>query len=104
MKNKKTHIEKSFRIGMLILLLIVIAVLSIIFKAGKNIPLGELFIGLSLLIAGILGIIGFFQGIKGRKEHFSLKKLFAFVINTGVVVLLIGLLIANVLDIMKAFS
>jgi membrane protease YdiL (CAAX protease family) len=104
MRNEKTHIEKSFRIGMLILLLIVIAFLSIIFKAGKNILLGEFLIGLPLLISGILGIIGFIQGIKGRKEHFSLKKLLAFVINTGVVVMLIGLLIANVFDVMKAFS
>ncbi len=100
----KTHIEKSFRIGMVILLLITIAFLSILLKVGKNIPLGELLIGFPILIAGILGIIGFIQGIKGRKENSSLKKVLAILINSGVVILLIILLIANIIDVLEAFK
>ena len=101
---KKTHVEKSFRIGIIILILLSIAFLSAAFKVGKNLALGELLIGLPILVAGILGIVGFTYGMKGRKEDSSLKKIFALLINSGVVVLLIGLVIANVIDIIKSFN
>ena len=102
--TKKTQIEKSFRIAMIILLLIAIAFLAIIFKTGNNIPLGELLIGLPILTAGIMGFLGFFYWIKGRKENSSFKKTIALCINSCVVILLVVAVITNVIDIIKAFN
>ncbi len=102
--TKKTHIEKSYRIAIVIVMLIVIAFLSIIFKVGNSIRLGELLIGLPMLTAGIMGIVGFIQWTKGRKENSSLKKTFALLINSCVVILLIVLVITNVIDIINAFN
>ncbi len=102
--KKRTHIEKSFRIGIIILGLILMSLLSIVFKAGKNIALGELLIGLPILTAGILGIVGFTYGLKGRKESSSFKKIFALIINSGVVILLLGLVVTNIMDMINAFN
>ncbi|WP_066632780.1 hypothetical protein [Labilibacter marinus] len=103
MKNR-THIEKSFRIAIVILILVSITLLSILLKAGRSLALGELLIGLPILIAGILGIVGFVQGLKGRKENLSFKKILALIVNSGVVILLVGLIAANVIDILTAFN
>lgn len=102
--KKRTYIEKSFRIGTVILGLILISLLSIVFKTVKNIALGELFIGLPLLTAGVLGIIGFTYVLKGRNENSSLKKIFALIINSGVIILFVGLVVANVMDMIKAIN
>ena len=103
MKNR-THIEKSFRIGIVILILISIAFLSILLKAGQSPALGELLVGLPLFISGIPGIVGFIQGLKGRNENSSFKKFFALTINSGVVILLLGPVAANAVDIIKSFN
>lgn len=104
MKNTQTYIEKAFRKRILIVVFITIALLTIILGGSKNSDISTLMIGLPILIASILGIIGSIQAIKGLKEKKTAKMAFAILINFGVVLLFFGLLAANLVDVIKAFK
>ena len=104
MRNARTNIEKSFRKGILILCMITIALMTITFNKGNNSNVSGLLVGLPIFIAGILGIIGSIHAIKGLKEKKNLKFDFALLINFGVVLIFLGLLLANIMDTAKLFK
>lgn len=104
MRQPQTYTEKSFRKGILIVLFITIALLSIILGGSKSSNTSALLIGLPIFIAGILGIIGSTQAIKGLKEKKTAKMAFAILINFGIVLIFFGLLAANMVDIYRTFK
>ena len=94
----KLYILKSYRIGLVNLGLLMIAIISIVlFK--NNSDASAFLVGLPLLIAGILAIIGTVQVVKGRKEGRNFKFFFALVINLTSAALLLFLIVANLLDV-----
>ncbi|MCU4175491.1 hypothetical protein [Carboxylicivirga sp. N1Y90] len=104
MNKVKTNTEKSFIYAMIILLLFVITYIGVFLKVWNSIPQGEFIIGVPFLIAGYLGVVGSIYLIKGRKDKISVKKVISLTINIGVMVLFIGLIINNVIDIKNVFN
>lgn len=103
MRNSRSSIEKAFKNAMVILFVFTFALVITIFNRDTNSSIYGILVGLSIIIAGIIGIIGSIQVIKGLKEQKSIKMVFAILFNFGIVFLFIGLLTANAIDIIKLF-
>ncbi len=100
----KSNTEKSFRIAMVILLLFAFTYLNVFLKIWNKFHNGEILIALPFIATGILGTIGLIYSIKGRKENRSIKKVVSVLINVGVIILFIGLMLKNIIDITNAFN
>lgn len=103
MKNK-TNIEKSFTLGIISLVSIVLGLFISIASIHWGSKLISSVIGLSYLAAGILSLIGSVYFVKGMKEKLTIKKIVAFITNVGVLVLFIAMVIANINDLSTLYN
>ena len=89
---------------MVILLLFAITYLNVFLKVWNRFADGEVLIAIPFIAAGILGFIGSIYSLKGRKDKASIKKRVAIMINVSVIILFLGLIINNILDITKVLN
>ena len=102
--TSKSKIDKSFKIGVVTLALVLIALVSIIIGKNKDLDFSAILIGLPLFLAGLLSIVGTIQFFRGLKETKSFRYFFSMVINIGMVILLVCLILANVIDAISIFK
>ncbi|WP_405207216.1 hypothetical protein [Aquimarina sp. LLG6339-5] len=100
--NKNSHSGFKYGITGLSIFLVLIILTAII--NTFDFYFLSLLIGLLVLIIGCIGIIGLTKSLKGLKEPNTLKKVIGIVINFGIVGLFVSAIIANFLDMYKAFS
>ncbi len=93
--------NRSFRTAIINIILISVAIFFSILGKGKNSDTSAFFVGLPILVTGILGIVGTFQVIKALKEGWSVKLLVALFINAGLALLFMAAIVMNIMDIKK---
>ena len=100
MKTSILYISKSFTKGFIALLFLAIAILLIVINANAF----GLVIGLLLIAAGVMAIVGSVQAVRGIREKRTMKFVIAFLLNFGITILFIWLLATNILDLVNAFG
>lgn len=99
----KKYINKSYQLSLINVALILIALLSMLFLK-KDLNINAFLVGLPILLAGSLSFIGCRYLFMGRNEKKNYKFYIALIFNTSIATLFILFFIANMIDILKAFS
>jgi len=100
--NKSSH--SGFKYGIIGLSIFLVLIILTAVINTFDFYFFSLLIGLLVFIIGCIGIIGLTKSLKGLKEPNTLKKVIGVVINFGIVGLFILVIVANFLDLYKAFS
>lgn len=96
------YIKSAYRKGWIILGLVMFA-LSSALTVTDDVDASAFLVGLPLLIGGVIAIIGRVQVVRGRTATKDFKFLFALVVNVGMTVLLTSMIVANLVDLARAF-
>ncbi len=102
MKISRTNSGNAFKYSMYALLsLFVILILNVLNHYTKQ-EVFSILVGVALLFAGVFGIVGLINSIKGIKEPNTVKKVVGLIINVWVSGMFTYAIIANIFDIFKA--
>jgi len=102
--NKNTN--KSFQFAIITIVSFAIFVLFQFLAASDRISEENYTYASSFVISIVFvaGIAGFIYSMKGLKEPISVKKIIGLFVNAILILLLIGVIVANVLDFENAMS
>ncbi|WP_459212241.1 hypothetical protein [Aquimarina rhabdastrellae] len=101
-RNVKSH--NGFKYGVISFLMILVLIMITAVINTLKFSFSLLLIGFLTILIGYMGIIGLIKSLKGIKEPNTSKKIIGLILNIGIVSLFISLIIANFLDIYKAFN
>lgn len=93
MSITKSHTEKSYKISLWILYLLAFAIATVILNNDPR--LARILFGLPILTSGILAIIGSIAVVKGFEEPANEKRIFAVLVNFGMVLLTLAIVLSN---------
>ncbi|MEO1031647.1 MAG: hypothetical protein AAFX55_09605 [Bacteroidota bacterium] len=96
--------HKGFRYAMISLVLSTVVLAGSTLSIAYDLYILSLAIGLITFLIGMISIIGFVFSLKGIKEKNTVKKWIGLVINTAFLLGFVFVIIANIIDIYKAFS
>ncbi|MFI0427954.1 hypothetical protein [Mariniflexile sp. HMF6888] len=102
MNNKYSH--QGFKFSMIGLILIILLIAFTLVLNTLSSYIYSLLIGALAFFIGIFAIVGFVKSLQGLKEPNTSKKIIGIIINLGIVMLFISVIIANFIDIYKAFT
>ena len=100
---RQQNIQKSFKIAIInVMMMGNILIASYLKKSNPEIF--STIIGILSLVIIILAIIGFSNVMKGIREPNSFKKIIGLVVNSAIVGFGFFLIIANIIDVYRAFG
>gem|GEM_PF-2161004 len=98
------HSHRGFKYGLTALVSLAgfIGLNTILIFQGIHVP--SLLLGVVTLCIFALGILGLIASLRGLKEPNTLKKIIGLFLNLGFLALSVAVIVANVLDMIRAFS
>ncbi len=100
--NISSH--NGFKYGIIALSLIIVMLILISTLSNDNLDITSMAIGLLIICAGIVSIIGLLKSIKGISEPNTAKKIIGIILNLGIAAFFIFVIVANFSDLYKYFT
>ncbi len=95
------HTTRSFKLAMIVLILFAIAIVGVFAISKESTDASALLIGLPIMVAGVLSVIGCWHSIKSFKEPRTGKKYLGLFIHFASACLFGALIVANVMDLAR---
>lgn len=103
MEKLNVNSNKGFKWAKITMSIFILIIILHVIQEFVKIDMSN-FYGILLVLILIFTVVGVIDSIKGIKEPNTLRKVIGMILNSGYVVLLIFIIVANILDIYKAFQ
>ncbi len=103
MEKLNVNSNKGFKWAIITMSIFILIIILHVIQEFVKIDMSN-FYGILLVLILIFTVVGVIDSIKGIKEPNTLRKVIGMILNSGYVVLLIFIIVANILDIYKAFQ
>ena len=104
MTKKPNYSRAGFYYGIISVGILVAGIVIIQLNLLYEVDFGSALIGLLFMAGGFMGVLGLFKSISGIKEPNTPQKIIGILMNGGIVLLFAGVIIANIIDIYRAFA